>query len=37
MAITSKQTKTLSLAFVIGFGTALWSANSGIGALFDSP
>ena len=36
VAITSKQTQTLSLAFAIGFGTALWSANSGMGALFDS-
>lgn len=35
-AITSKQTKTLSYAFAIGLGTALWSANSGIGALFDA-
>lgn len=34
--IASKQTKTLSFAFTIGFGTALWSANSGMGALFDS-
>ena len=34
--IVSKPTKTLSLAFAIGFGTALWSANSGMGALFDS-
>ena len=36
VAITSKQTKTLSLAFAISFGTALWSANSGIGAMFDA-
>ena len=36
VAITSKQTQTLSLAFAIGFGSALWSANSGMGALFDS-
>lgn len=35
-AITSKPTKTLSYAFAIGLGSALWSANSGIGALFDS-
>lgn len=34
--IVSKQGKTLSLAFAIGFGSALWSANSGMGALFDS-
>ena len=34
--IASKATKTLSLAFAIGLGTALWSANSGVGALFDS-
>jgi membrane protein len=36
VAIVSKQTQTLSLAFLIGFATALWSANSGIGALFDA-
>lgn len=35
-AIISKETKTLSVAFAIGLGTALWSANSGMGALFDS-
>ncbi len=35
-AIVSKETKTLSLAFAIGLGTALWSANSGMGALFDA-
>ena len=35
-AITSKETKTLSVAFLIGFGTALWSANSGVGAMFDA-
>ena len=33
-AITTKQTQTLSLAFGISFLTALWSANSGVGALF---
>lgn len=36
VAITSKQTKTLSYAFAIGLGSALWSANSGMGALFDA-
>ena len=36
IAIVSKQTQTLSIAFAIGFLTALWSANSGIGALFDA-
>ena len=35
-AIVSKETKTLSYAFLIGFGTALWSANSGVGAMFDA-
>lgn len=35
-AIVSQETKTLSLAFAIGFGIALWSANSGMGALFDA-
>lgn len=34
--IVSKETKTLSFAFVAGFLTALWSANSGMGALFDA-
>ena len=34
--IVSKPTKALSIAFAIGLGTALWSANSGMGALFDS-
>lgn len=34
--IVSKQTQALSTAFAIGLGTALWSANSGIGALFDA-
>lgn len=36
VAIVTKQTKTLSIAFAIGFLTALWSANSGMGALFDA-
>lgn len=35
-AIVSKETKTLSLAFAISLGTAFWSANSGVGALFDA-
>ncbi len=34
--IVSKETKTLSFAFLAGFATALWSANSGMGALFDA-
>ena len=36
ISIASKQTRTLSVAFLISSGTALWSANSGMGALFDS-
>jgi membrane protein len=32
----TKQTGALSIAFAIGFLTALWSANSGMGALFDA-
>jgi membrane protein len=36
IAIVTKQTQTLSIAFAIGFLTALWSANSGMGALFDA-
>ena len=36
VAITSKQTQALSLAFAISFVTAFWSANSGMGALFDA-
>lgn len=35
-SIISKQTSTLSVAFLIGLGTALWSANSGVGAMFDA-
>ena len=34
--VSSKATKTLSVAFAIALGTALWSANSGMIALFDS-
>lgn len=34
--VASKTTNTLSVAFAIAFGTALWSANSGMVALFDS-
>jgi membrane protein len=36
VAITSKQTKTLSFAFGLSLGIALWSANSGMAALFDA-
>ena len=36
ITIVTKQTQALSLAFAIGFLTALWSANSGMGALFDA-
>jgi membrane protein len=36
VAITSKQTQTLSIAVLVSFGIALWSANSGTGALFDA-
>ena len=34
--ITSKSTDTLGTAFVIGLLVALWSANSGVAALFDA-
>jgi membrane protein len=34
--IISKETSTLSFAFLVGLGTALWSANSGVGAMFDA-
>ncbi|MDB5560346.1 MAG: hypothetical protein JWQ36_3280 [Enterovirga sp.] len=36
VAITSKQTPALSLAFGISLLIALWSANSGMAALFDA-
>ena len=36
VAITSKQTPALSLAFGISLLVAFWSANSGMGALFDA-
>lgn len=36
IAITSKQTPALSLAFAVSLLVALWSANSGMGALFDA-
>jgi membrane protein len=36
IAITSKQTPALSLAFGISLLVAFWSANSGMGALFDA-
>ncbi len=34
--ITTQGSDTLSLAFVVGFLVALWSANSGVAALFDA-
>lgn len=34
--IIAQDSGTLSLAFVVGFLLALWSANSGIAALFDA-
>jgi membrane protein len=34
--ITGKDSDTLSLAFIVGFLVALWSANSGVAALFDA-
>ena len=36
VAITSKETKALSVAFSISLLVAFWSANSGMGALFDA-
>lgn len=36
VAIVTKQTQTLGVAALISFATALWSANSGMGALFDA-
>jgi membrane protein len=34
--VTSQRNDALGLAFVIGLGTALWSANAGVKALFDA-
>jgi membrane protein len=34
--IITQDSDTLSLAFVVGFLVALWSANSGVAALFDA-
>jgi membrane protein len=34
--IIAQDSDTLSLAFVVGFVVALWSANSGVSALFDA-
>jgi membrane protein len=34
--IIAQDSDTLSLAFVVGFLVALWSANSGVAALFDA-
>jgi membrane protein len=34
--IITQDNDTLSLAFVVGFLVALWSANSGVAALFDA-
>ncbi|NNM73579.1 YihY/virulence factor BrkB family protein [Enterovirga aerilata] len=36
IAITTKQTPALSFAFGVSLVVALWSANSGMGALFDA-
>ena len=35
-SIIAQDSDTLSLAFVVGFLVALWSANSGVAALFDA-
>jgi membrane protein len=34
--VTAQHNDALGLAFVIGLGTALWSANAGVKALFDA-
>lgn len=34
--LTAQKTSTLSIAFVVSFAVALWSANSGVKALFDA-
>jgi len=34
--ITSKSTDALGIAFIVGLLVALWSANSGVAALFDA-
>jgi len=34
--ITTQGSNTLSVAFIVGFLVALWSANSGVAALFDA-
>lgn len=34
--VTSQRSNTLGIAFVIGLLIAFWSANSGVGALFDA-
>jgi membrane protein len=34
--IVTQNSDTLGVAFIVGFGVALWSANSGVAALFDA-
>ncbi len=34
--VTSQGARTLGLAFVVGLGVSLWSANAGIKAIFDT-
>jgi membrane protein len=34
--LTAQKTSTLSIAFIVSFVVALWSANSGVKALFDA-
>jgi membrane protein len=36
LLVASKSNNTLGIAFATGFGIALWSANSGVSALFDA-
>lgn len=36
LLVAGKSNNTLGLAFLTGFGIALWSANSGVSALFDA-
>lgn len=35
-SVVSKETKALSFAFTVGLGISLWSANSGVAAMFDA-
>jgi membrane protein len=34
--VAAQQNDTLSTAFIVGLGIAIWSANSGMAALFDA-